>query len=281
MKTAFVLSGGANLGSVQVGMLRALLAADITPDFLVGTSAGAINAAFIAAHPDVAGTHELEAIWVALRRNVLFRARPIRGVLGLLGSQLSLCSPEPLTRVLRANLHYGLLENAAVPVHVVATELTTGLEVLLSSGSVVDAVLASASLPGILPPVRIGGRTLVDGGVTNNAPLAHALHLGADRIYVLSAGQSCALADQPRSAAGVAFQSLSVLIGRQIVNDVDRHHDECELFLVPQLCPVDVGILDFSRAKNLIARGYESTQRWIANGQIPEPGQHVIEPHAH
>ena len=262
-------------------MLRALFEAGVKPDLLVGTSAGAINAAFIAAHPDVAGTHELEKIWVGLRRTVLFRARPIRGFLGLFGSQLSLCSPEPVTRILRAHLRYGLLENAAVPVHVVATELTTGLEVLLSTGPVVEAVLASASLPGILPPVRIGERTLVDGGVTNNAPLGQGLRLGADRIYVLSAGQSCALTPQPRSAVGVAFQSLSVLIGRQIVNDVERHHEACELHLVPQLCPVDVGILDFSHAKNLITRAYESTQRWIANGQNSEPGQHVIEPHQH
>lgn len=94
MATAFELSGGGSLAAVQVGMLQALDERGIRPDLLVGTSAGAINAAYVAGHgvaPDaLAG---LAAVWVGLRRRVLFPVRPTRGLLAVFGARESLCSP--------------------------------------------------------------------------------------------------------------------------------------------------------------------------------------------
>ena len=78
-----------------------------------------------------------------------------------------------------------------VPLHVVAVDVVTGQELRLSHGPVLEAVLASAAIPGVLQPVSWEGRALMDGGVANNTPISHAVELGAERIYVLPTGHAC------------------------------------------------------------------------------------------
>jgi len=204
--TAFVLSGGGSLGAVQVGMFSALADRDVQADLLIGTSAGAINAAFVAGHG--AGRESLDrlaAIWVGLRRRDVFPLAPLRQALAMTGARPSLFSSDALRRLVVANLAYRNLEEAAIPVHIVATDLMTGREVLLSSGDATDAVLASAAIPGVFPPVAREGLTLIDGGVSDNAGLSHAVSLGADEIYVLPTGYACALVRPPATA----MQALS------------------------------------------------------------------------
>ena len=87
-KVAFVLSGGASLGAIQVGMLRALYERDIAPDLIVGTSAGAFNGAYIASRPQTTVTAEsLARIWRSLRRGQVFPVNPVTGLLGFLGAR--------------------------------------------------------------------------------------------------------------------------------------------------------------------------------------------------
>src|SRR5919197_5814101 len=86
--TAFVLSGGASLGAIQVGILRALYERVIVPDLVVGTSAGALNGAFIASRPQsVATADALGEVWRGLRRGQVFPLNPLTGLLGFLGSR--------------------------------------------------------------------------------------------------------------------------------------------------------------------------------------------------
>ena len=87
MSTAFVLSGGASLGSIQVGMLEALYERGIRPDLIIGTSAGALNGAFIADRPQtVATARELGEVWRSLRRGQVFPGNPLSSALGLIGA---------------------------------------------------------------------------------------------------------------------------------------------------------------------------------------------------
>jgi NTE family protein len=109
-------------------------------------------------------------------------------VTGLFGSRGYLVESRGLRSLLERHLRYARLESAAMPVHIVASDLTSGREVVLSSGSVVDAVLASTAIPGIFPPVKIGPYMLVDGGVAKNAPISVAVALGAKRVIVLPTG---------------------------------------------------------------------------------------------
>ena len=206
MTTAFVLSGGASLGSLQVGMLHALLEHGIQPDFVVGTSAGAINAAYFSKYPTLEGVADLAKVWQGLKRTHVFPIRPALGFLGFVGQRDHLCPTGPVLRLLQHQYGEQRLENSTVPAHVIATDLASGKEVCLSTGDSAQAVLASASLPGIFPPVNIGGRFLIDGGVINNAPISHAIRLGATTIYVLACGHACALSKPPkrRPRRGVA-----------------------------------------------------------------------------
>src|SRR6266566_3301615 len=185
-RTAFVLAGGAVLGAMQAGMVRALYERGIAPDLLIGTSAGALNAAFLASRPaTVATAQELAALWRGLRRSDILPLRPATLISGLAGRRDHLIPDRALRRLAARHLQFDRLEQAAIPLHLIAFDLLAGTEVRLSDGPLADAVLAAAAIPGVLPPVRWRGRLLVDGGIADNTPVSHAVALGARRIYVL------------------------------------------------------------------------------------------------
>ncbi|WP_228760728.1 patatin-like phospholipase family protein [Lysobacter niastensis] len=271
-RTAFVLAGGGSLGAVEVGMLQALLKAGEQPSFLVGTSAGAINAAYFADRPTGEGADGLEQVWCALRRSDVMPISLRSIVVGMFGRRDHLVDSHGLRRLLERHISYQQLENASLPIHIVASELATGQEVLLSSGPAVDAVLASSAIPGVFPPVHIGTHVLVDGAIANNAPISVAVALGATRVIVLPAGYSCALHEVPSGAIPRAMHAISLLIARQLVADAQRWLDsEIELRIVPSLCPVTTSSYDYSMAKELISRARESTEYWIEAGGLQTP----------
>ncbi len=280
MPTAFVLSGGASLGSIQTGMLLALAEAGITPDFIVGTSVGAVNGGWVASRLDVAGISGLADVWRSLSRRDVFPTRPIIGLLGFLGTLPSLVPASGLRRLLNRHLQFARLEDAPIPLHVVATDVLSGHDVLLSSGNAVDAIAASAAVPAILPPVRINGRDLMDGGVVNNTPLSHAVALGADVVYVLPTGYACDLAAPPRGVIAIALHALTLAINRRLAADISRFEGQVALRVVPPLCPVHISPLDFSHGSLLIDRAHRETARWLA--QPTTTGQAVLlAPHRH
>src|SRR3954467_2672679 len=221
---AFVLSGGASLGAIQVGMLRALYERGIKPDLIVATSVGAINGAFIADRPQTVDTaDELAAIWRQGGRAQVFPLTPLRGLLGFLGSRPHLVPDSGLRRLLAKHVERKGLEELPIALHVVAVDVRSGEELLLSGGPVVDAVMASAAIPAVLPPVDWGDRELMDGGVANNTPISHAIELGAREIYVLPTGRACALEEPPGSALGMALHALSLLTHSRLIADIELH----------------------------------------------------------
>jgi NTE family protein len=281
--TAFVLSGGGSLGAVQVGMLRALADHQIAPDLLVGASAGALNAAFVAGEGFSHTTIDrLEEIWTGLRRQDVFPFALHRHLLALAGARPSLCSPDGLRRLIAAHVGYRRLEDAALPLHVVATDVLSGNEVTLAEGDPVAAVLASAAIPGVFPTVAVDDRTLFDGGVADNTPISQAVELGADRIVVLPAGVACALAQPPRSALSTAVHALTLLIEQRLVLDVAAYHDRVELIVLPPLCPLSVSSTDFRSAGLLIERAATATDRWLeaGNHRLPHP-ERFLSLHGH
>ncbi len=256
MTTAFVLSGGASLGATQAGMLQALYERDIRPDLFVGTSAGALNAAFAAARPSTVDTAiDLQHVWLGLTRSQIFPASPLIAALGALGVQDHSFSPSGLRRVIERQCDFARLEDAAVPVHVVAADVLTGEEVLLSHGPVVDALLASAAIPGVFPPVDLDGRLLMDGGIVNNAPIAHAVELGADRVFVLSATGPSRLEEAPRGALAAGVTAITRAITRRLEEDIARYSGLVDLTVLS--APTLPGLLptDFGHADELIEQG--------------------------
>jgi NTE family protein len=255
MSTAFVLSGGASLGSIQVGMLEALYERGIQPDLVVGTSAGALNGAFIAQRaPTVETAQELGEVWRRLSRGQVFPLNPLTGALGFLGARDHLFPDSGLRRLIERHTSVERLEETSIPLHVVATDVLTGEEIRLSEGPLVDAVMASAAIPGVLPTVDYDGRSLMDGGVANNSPLSHALELGADRVYVLPTGGTCELDEPPRGALAMLLYATHLLIGQRLRDDIAALDAKADVVVLPPPCPLRVQPTDFSHAEELIAR---------------------------
>jgi NTE family protein len=275
MTTAFVLSGGGSLGAIQVGMLKALYEREIAPDLIVGTSVGAINGAYIASRPATLETvDELGQIWRGLRRSKVFPVHPLTGLLGFLGHRRNLVPNRGLRRLVRRHLGFARLEDAPTPLHVIATDVFSGKERRLSSGEAIDAVLASAALPAVFPPVPWESTELFDGGVSNNTPISDAIELGAERIYVLPTGNACDLEKAPRGALAMLLHALTLLVMRRLIMEIDLLKDEAELIVLPPPCPLRVSPADFGRAAELIERGYEDCLPYLdtvvtGEGQVP------------
>lgn len=280
-RTAFVMAGGGSLGAVEVGMLQALLDAGERPDLIVGASAGAINAAYFAFDPTADGIARLSAIWCGLRRSDVFPFS-LANLFGALTGRDHLCGHDGLRGLLARHLGDRALQDAPLPLHVVASDLASGDEVLLSRGGAVDAVLASAAIPGVFPPVAIDGRLLVDGGVANNTPISSAIRLGATRIIVLPTGFACAMRKLPSNAIARAMHALSLLVVRQLLNDIERYRPTVDLHVVPGLCPLDVSPYDYSASSMLIDRAVETTSRWLDEGGLQRrdiPMQSMVHTH--
>lgn len=281
-KTAFVFAGGGSLGAVQVGMLRALAHSGVQPEFVVGSSVGALNAVQFAADPTPQGVGRLEHIWQTVRREDVFPVSPLGAMLRLLTRRRHLVAQTALRRLLERHLTVRRLEDTVLPCHVVTTDLLDGTEVRLSAGPAVDALLASTAIPGIFQPLCLAGRHLVDGGVTSNTPIATGVDLGANRVIVLPTGIACALAAPPRGIVAVALHALTLLIARQLMSDVERLRDRAEIIVVPPLCPLDVSSYDFSRGGALIDRAAQSTARWLDDGGLRHPTvPGPLRPHHH
>jgi NTE family protein len=242
LRTAFVLSGGGNLAVSQVGMLRALLERGIVPDVVVGTSAGALNGAVVATDPTLDGVDHLADVWCSLRSSEIFPGGRLSRAWNLLSRDDHLFSSEGLRAVVERAAPAVDFHETTIPLRVVTTDIHTGEEVLLASGPIAPALMASAALPGIYPPVQHAGRTLVDGAVTNAVPISHALSGPIDRLYVLTVAGG-GPADRPlRSPLDVAVRSFNIsrnqrfdLEMRHVPDDVDvivlpRPEDDRELF---------------------------------------------------
>ncbi len=258
---AFVLSGGGSLGAMQVGMIHALIESGIRPGMIVGTSVGAINGAFLASRTDLDGIAEIASFWAALRR------RDVLGIsLGPLARSLlrqggHLFDPRPMRRVLESFLAFERLEEAPVPLAVVATALATGEPVLLDKGDAATALLASAAIPRVLPPVEIDGRLLVDGAAAADVPVRQAVFLGARELYVLPTA--------PLQVARMLEQPLP--------------DPPCRPPVVHVMTPPDVRVAlgDLSGSRRLVELGYDHARAWMEGRPVaPTPSASTRPPPA-
>jgi NTE family protein len=262
---AFVLSGGGSLGATQAGMLEALLEHDIVPDVLVGTSIGAANAAFLAGEPTLALARELSQLWRSLKSREIFPLGPLR-TLRALRAGGSLFTTTPLRRLIERHSTYSDIAEARVALRIIATDFADGSEVVFDSGSVADAVLASTVLPGVSPPHRVADRMYLDGGLVDHVPLAPAIAMGADTIYVLSCGFPCRPNRNHRSARSVLAHSIGILLSQRIRTDTQQaptEHPQLKIVSLPPVCS-RAGLRDFTRVGSLIAQAREQSRLFLS-----------------
>jgi NTE family protein len=130
--------------------------------------------------------------------------------------------------------------------------------------------------------VRREGRTLVDGGLADNAAISQAIALGADRVYVLPTGYACALPFPPTRPLAVAVQALSLLVQQRLISDVARYSDRVDLVVLPPLCPLRISAVDFRHAAELCRRAHDSAAAWLDSGaaSLPRP-ERILGLHGH
>jgi NTE family protein len=271
-RTAFVLCGGGSLGAVQVGMAYALLEAGIRPDLVVGSSVGALNGAHLAGHPSLEGVDELAGLWREVTRRDIFPLSLRDLGLAVIGRRRHIVDPVGLrTWILRAGIGFSRIEDAPVPLLVLATDMGSGAPVVLSEGDLIEALLASAAIPGIFPPAEVGGRWLVDGAIAADAPVVEALEAGASEIYLLptSAGQG---QTPPPRAADMVFRAMTVMSRRASEPAIEKVSRIIPVRVVPAPEAGDHSIFDFKSTRSLISESYELASAWLADGApVAEP----------
>lgn len=280
-KRAFVFAGGGSLGAIQVGMLKIMVENNIIPDICIGASAGALNAAYFASKPDLSGVEDLKQIWMNLKKEDIFPFG-FKSIFNLVTKKDFLASPEKLFTLIKSKLPVANIEDTMIKTYIVTTNAISGSEVVLSSGCLSKALVASASIPAVFPPVEIDNLWLIDGGVASNTPVYSASKLGADEIFVFPTGFSCDLSRPPKGSIGIALHSLNLLIARNLDLDMGRASKTSSIRIVPGLCPLDVSPFDFSKTDELIKRAEESTRNWInQNGHKSQVFPHSLFIHSH
>jgi NTE family protein len=245
----FVLAGGGNLGALQVGMLRALFESGIRPGMIVGTSVGAANGAFIATRSDLSGLEEIARLWIGLRRRDVLGISVAALIRGARQRRDHFFDSEALRSILQSFVGFDRLEDAPIPLAVVATGLATGESVVLDSGDAATSLLASSAVPRLLPPVEIDGRILVDGAASADIPVREAIALGARDIYVLP----------------TAPLQVTRWLARPVLREIEGI-ESSTLHIVPPPV-VRVPLADLSQSERLIDLGYEHARRWIDGGE--------------
>lgn len=220
--TAFVLGGGGHLGAYEVGMLRALLEADIRPDVVLGTSVGALNGAAVAAQPDLAMIERLEGIWRNLADDPAFGGSMLSGAVNLMRTRTALYPNRQLRRLIERTLPATRIEDLAVRFECVAASVERANEHWFTKGPLVDAILASSAVPGLLPPVVIDGEHFMDGGLVNSIPVDRAVELGAMEIFVLHVGRIEQPLTAPRNILQVAMVAFEVARRNRFERDIGR-----------------------------------------------------------
>lgn len=268
---AVVVGAGGVLGAAHVGVGYALELRGFIPDMIIGTSVGALNGAIAAAHPNRAAPW-LDHVWTQLRRREVYP-------LGHLSTRASVFTDRGMRRLIaRAGLP-SRIEQLAVPFTAVAMDLATGAPVLLDHGDLESALLASAAIPGILPPVEREGRTLVDGGVVAYVPVLAAHQAGAASVVVLSTGpESSPLrpANPRRRAGAIAARAGLLLLRHQIERDLEEVSKHIPTVVLPTGIEAWPAPWDFGHSQRLISTASHTAGRFLDGLHISGPGLYRV-----
>ncbi|MCC2032863.1 patatin-like phospholipase family protein [Microbacterium allomyrinae] len=234
MTVAFVLGGGGVRGAVEIGMVRALLESGIRPDVVTGTSIGAINGALVASDPTPAVVERLMDAWTSPEANAVYGDSLFAQFTRLVKTKTHLNSPRPLRSLLERALGADTrFEDLPVRLRVVAACIERAAEHVFESGPLIDAILASASVPGLLPPTRIGDEHFIDGGIVNSIPIEQAVDAGADTVFVLQVGRVEMPLVAPRSAVDTARVAFEVARRHRFARDLQTLPEGVVLHVLP------------------------------------------------
>ena len=262
---AFVLSGGGSRGALEVGALLALFERGVRPQILVGSSAGAMNAAFMATDPTLEGAQRLAALWRSIKQADIFPGNPLS--LSLTAAWRFVCGydglfpNDRLHRFVERHLPEGVRhfsDITKVRLYLTAADLNWGILYLWGEkpeGDIVDAVMASAAHPAYFPPLLLAGHQLVDGAVIANVPVSIAAAKGATEVYAINVGYAGQERPYSWGVFNIVNRAISTMMYQQLLDDlmectgkVILHHVFFEAF-------ADLPVWDLSKSGEMIEEG--------------------------
>jgi NTE family protein len=276
LRVGLALGGGGARGLAHIGVLKALEANKIPIDIIAGTSIGAVAGAVYALHLNAS---VLEERALAFLQDPVFRESGVelfkkkkaaenffgqvskyvkeRIVINLAHSRPSLVSGRRVARVVEFMIEDRNFESCQIPFACVATDLVTGEEVIFRRGSLRQAVAASMSIPGFLPPVRYDGRLLVDGAVVAPVPINACRLLGADVIIAVDVSQPMSSGNTFENVVDIIFRSNSILSYqyKQMLLDY------ADVVISPNVGEVHWS--DFQNVRPLVAEGERAAQQML------------------
>jgi NTE family protein len=270
VKTAFVLGGGGVLGAVEVGMLKALFERDVAPDLVLGTSVGALNGAMVARQPEAAVVDRLVELWQGVGQGGkdVYGDNPLRTVRRAVSTGTHVFSAKPLRQRLEDELGDITFEELAVPFEVCAASIERSAEHWFTTGRVVDAVVASAAVPGLLPPAKVGDEHFLDGGIVNSIPLGRAVSRGAERVFVLQVGRFDRPLTVPKRPWEVARVSFEIARRHRFLRELEELPDTVECHVLPARGTSSrddtwAGARDFGSVQERIDATYDATRDYL------------------
>ena len=275
-----MLGGGGRLGACEVGMLRALLERGIVPDLIVGTSVGAMNGAAVAAAPELATIDRLEEVWTTLDKSELFSGSVLSGAANLVRTRTSLQSNHALRHLIERLLPAATFADLVVPFQCVAASIERAAEHWFSVGSLVDAILASSAVPGILPPVKLTGEHFIDGGIVHSIPIGRAVDLGMTEIFILHVGRIERPLAAPKNPWQVGMVAFEVARRHRFARDMASLPEGVIAHVLPsgEVAPRfdSLGQLRYKNFKSVarhIRLAYEATAAYLDDPSLVRSGK--------
>ncbi len=214
-------------------MAKVLAGKGLQPDLIVGTSIGSLNGAVLASGPVEQSVHRLTSMWEQMQASAVFGESLLNRARHLLNHWTHFHSNEPLKLLVQEWVPFSKLEEAFTGIQTCAACIETSSEHWFSEGSVIDAVLASCALPGVLPPVEVAGRHYIDGGVVNSIPVSRAIDLGATEIYVLHVGHIDDPLTVPRHPWDVAMVSFEIARRHRFHRELEAATGSVDIHVLP------------------------------------------------
>jgi len=279
-KVAFVLGGGGLRGAAQVGMIKALAETNVQPDIVVGTSIGSINGSIAASGPLDQMAKQLEGMWSHLESSGVLSDGLMTRLTNMARHRTHMHSNTAMRELLLNWLPYHDFHQLPTPFQCSAACIETSAERWFDSGPLVEAILASCAVPGLLPPVEVGGQHFIDGGVVNSIPISRALHLGATTIYVLHVGNIDTELRVPKTAWDVAFVAFEIARRHRFHHDMEHLPDDVEIRVLPTGVDSNTKFNDASKLRYNhstsirvgIDRAYNETMKYLNSANRANPG---------
>jgi NTE family protein len=261
--TALILGGGGSKGAVQAGFLRAVEKLDVDVGLVVAASVGAINGAFFAAG---ISARYMAKEWTRVTRRQLFGLN--WGLLRRPSRASSVFGFRRLRRFLVDRLPVRTFEELPIPLVLVTTDLTTGAPYLWERGDLVQAILASCAVPGLLPPSKgPHGRLLIDGALSDNVPVQTAFDRGAERVLGILCRTCAACHPRDVGLTNMLGQAFGIAVDCKWRSDTKRYAERDDVLIIEPDIGLDVASLDFSHGDDLWRAGYAlsrpAIRRWL------------------